>query len=237
MVSAHCLTDDRNRNICLSLCLVLRTSFFFIPAKPNAGLINIQGVKPNVHDVVLVSWDRHAPRHFAFQTRDTEILKSASHTDTDIVRSARQQDFLRWVKDEFGSSYLISNRDRLLGIGSGLNLTGTYSWELAALSTANPGTDFDTVTVNAGTATGNLDLSVFGDSEILHEFKNEPGIKRTFRIDTKLLAKIETKRRPTASASRRAIVVLPVPGGPQKISEPSELLSSIRVSAPSGPSS
>jgi LCP family protein required for cell wall assembly len=38
------------------------------------------------------------------------------HTDTDIVRNARQQDFLRWVKDEFGTSYLISNRDRLLGI-------------------------------------------------------------------------------------------------------------------------
>jgi hypothetical protein len=38
------------------------------------------------------------------------------HTDTDIVRNARQQDFLRWVKDEFGASYLISNRDRLLGI-------------------------------------------------------------------------------------------------------------------------
>ncbi len=38
------------------------------------------------------------------------------HTDTDIVRNARQQDFLRWVKDEFGTSYLIANRDRLLRI-------------------------------------------------------------------------------------------------------------------------
>ena len=38
------------------------------------------------------------------------------HTDTDIVRNARQQDFLRWVKDEFGASYLISNRDTLLRI-------------------------------------------------------------------------------------------------------------------------
>jgi hypothetical protein len=38
------------------------------------------------------------------------------HTDTDIVRSARQQNFLRWVKDEFGASYLVSNRDRLIAI-------------------------------------------------------------------------------------------------------------------------
>lgn len=38
------------------------------------------------------------------------------HTDSDIVRNARQQDFLRWVKDEFGVSYLVANRDRLLSI-------------------------------------------------------------------------------------------------------------------------
>jgi LCP family protein required for cell wall assembly len=38
------------------------------------------------------------------------------HTDSDIVRNARQQDFLRWVKDEFGAGYLISNRDRLLTV-------------------------------------------------------------------------------------------------------------------------
>jgi LCP family protein required for cell wall assembly len=38
------------------------------------------------------------------------------HTDSDIVRNARQQDFLRWVKAEFGATYLISNRDELLRI-------------------------------------------------------------------------------------------------------------------------
>jgi LCP family protein required for cell wall assembly len=38
------------------------------------------------------------------------------HTDNDIVRNARQQDFLRWVKSEFGATYLLSNRDRLLHI-------------------------------------------------------------------------------------------------------------------------
>ncbi len=38
------------------------------------------------------------------------------HTDSDIVRNARQQDFLRWVKDQFSLSYLVSNRDRLLRI-------------------------------------------------------------------------------------------------------------------------
>ncbi len=38
------------------------------------------------------------------------------HTDSDIVRNARQQDFLRWVKDEFNANYLISHRDTLMRI-------------------------------------------------------------------------------------------------------------------------
>ncbi len=38
------------------------------------------------------------------------------HTDTDIVRSARQQDFIRDAKDQYGQSRLISNRDKLLTI-------------------------------------------------------------------------------------------------------------------------
>jgi LCP family protein required for cell wall assembly len=38
------------------------------------------------------------------------------HTDTDIVRSARQQDFIRDAKDQYGQARLISNRDKLLKI-------------------------------------------------------------------------------------------------------------------------
>lgn len=38
------------------------------------------------------------------------------HTDTDIVRSARQQEFIRDAKDQYGQSRLISNRDKLLTI-------------------------------------------------------------------------------------------------------------------------
>ena len=38
------------------------------------------------------------------------------HTDSDLVRNARQQDFLRWAKAQFSSSYLFSNRNRLLRI-------------------------------------------------------------------------------------------------------------------------
>ena len=38
------------------------------------------------------------------------------HTDTDIVRNARQQDFIRWAKDQYGASQLITNRDTLLKI-------------------------------------------------------------------------------------------------------------------------
>ncbi len=38
------------------------------------------------------------------------------HTDNDIVRNARQQDFIRWAKAQYGPSQLIANRDRLLKI-------------------------------------------------------------------------------------------------------------------------
>ncbi|MEA2198849.1 MAG: polyisoprenyl-teichoic acid--peptidoglycan teichoic acid transferase [Solirubrobacteraceae bacterium] len=38
------------------------------------------------------------------------------HTDSDIVRNARQQDFIRWAKDQYGVTALVSNRDTLLKI-------------------------------------------------------------------------------------------------------------------------
>jgi LCP family protein required for cell wall assembly len=38
------------------------------------------------------------------------------HTDSDIVRNARQQDFIRWAKDQYGVDRIISNRDSLLKI-------------------------------------------------------------------------------------------------------------------------
>jgi len=38
------------------------------------------------------------------------------HTDNDLVRNARQQDFIRWAKDQYAVSQLIANRDRLLQI-------------------------------------------------------------------------------------------------------------------------
>ena len=38
------------------------------------------------------------------------------HTDTDIVRNARQQDFLRWAKDQFSPDQIVEERDTLLKI-------------------------------------------------------------------------------------------------------------------------
>jgi LCP family protein required for cell wall assembly len=38
------------------------------------------------------------------------------HTDSDLVRNARQQDFLRWAKAQYSIGQLISNRDKLLRI-------------------------------------------------------------------------------------------------------------------------
>jgi polyisoprenyl-teichoic acid--peptidoglycan teichoic acid transferase len=40
------------------------------------------------------------------------------HTDTDIVRNARQQDFIRWAKQGFSTSRLLSERFKLLTIFS-----------------------------------------------------------------------------------------------------------------------
>jgi LCP family protein required for cell wall assembly len=38
------------------------------------------------------------------------------HTDSDIVRNARQQDFIRWAKDQFSQNQIINERDALLKI-------------------------------------------------------------------------------------------------------------------------
>ncbi|HEY5188810.1 MAG TPA: LCP family protein [Solirubrobacteraceae bacterium] len=38
------------------------------------------------------------------------------HTDTDLVRNARQQDFIRWAKDQYGVGSIVANKDRLLQI-------------------------------------------------------------------------------------------------------------------------
>jgi LCP family protein required for cell wall assembly len=38
------------------------------------------------------------------------------HTDSDLVRNARQQDFIRWAKDQYGIANLVSHRDTLLKI-------------------------------------------------------------------------------------------------------------------------
>ena len=38
------------------------------------------------------------------------------HTDSDLVRNARQQDFIRWAKDQYSLSQLVGNRDKLLRI-------------------------------------------------------------------------------------------------------------------------
>ena len=38
------------------------------------------------------------------------------HTDNDLVRNARQQDFLRWAKDQFSSTQLFNQRNQLIKI-------------------------------------------------------------------------------------------------------------------------
>ena len=38
------------------------------------------------------------------------------HTDSDLVRNARQQDFIRWAKSQYSVSQLVANRDKLVKI-------------------------------------------------------------------------------------------------------------------------
>ena len=38
------------------------------------------------------------------------------HTDSDVVRNARQQDFIRWAKENYSTTELFNNRDRLIRI-------------------------------------------------------------------------------------------------------------------------
>jgi LCP family protein required for cell wall assembly len=38
------------------------------------------------------------------------------HTDSDVVRNARQQDFIRWAKDGYGAGQLLANEGKLLRI-------------------------------------------------------------------------------------------------------------------------
>ena len=52
------------------------------------------------------------------------------HTDSDIVRNARQQDFIRWAKDQYSIGQLLSNRDKLLKI-FGANVQTDHSLHTA----------------------------------------------------------------------------------------------------------
>ena len=38
------------------------------------------------------------------------------HTDSDLVRNSRQQDFIRWAKDQYSTTQILNNRDMLLRI-------------------------------------------------------------------------------------------------------------------------
>ena len=62
-----------------------------------------------------------------------------------------------------------------------------------------------------------VEETVFGDSDVMGEFKNEPGVKRTFRIDSKLLEKIETEEGETKDEAalelRHLISTVGKPGG------------------------
>lgn len=63
--------------------------------------------------------------------------------------------------------------------------------------------------VEAADGTAKTEQTVYGESEVLPDFTNAPGVQRTVRIDTKLLAKVETEEGETkdqAAAALREII-------------------------------
>jgi hypothetical protein len=81
--------------------------------------------------------------------------------------------------------------------------------------------------------------------DLVHEQQRALAVRGAVRASSKARLRSATpektaesgwKASPAASASSRAMVVLPTPGGPQRISEESEPRASMRVSVPAGPS-
>jgi hypothetical protein len=64
-----------------------------------------------------------------------------------------------------------------LTLNNGLTLAGTYAWDLASLSTANPGSDFDIITIHAG------DVDLTGASLGLNLGANAPSAVPFWSVD------------------------------------------------------
>ncbi len=56
--------------------------------------------------------------HSATGTNSALAFVRYRHTDSDVVRNARQQDFIRWAKDGYSTSQLASNEGKLVSIFS-----------------------------------------------------------------------------------------------------------------------
>jgi LCP family protein required for cell wall assembly len=68
-------------------------------------------------------------------------------TDSDVVRNARQQDFIRWAKDGYSTDELLSNRDKLI------NIFSRYTYTDKRLATEDGLLDLFGLVVNANKLT------------------------------------------------------------------------------------
>lgn len=100
------------------------------------------------------------------------------HNDSDFVRSARQQDFLRQAKDQIGLSEVLGDRKELVRIFSRYTRTDLRSNEailrllkLAFLSSKNP---IREVRFPAGVVRGSSDLAITPENlaQVVDEFEN-----------------------------------------------------------------
>ncbi len=126
------------------------------------------------------------------------------HTDTDIVRNARQQDFLRWAKDGYPITKLISHKSKLLHI---LSVHSTFDKDLQ--TTDGLLNLFNLVAFSDGDALKQITFpAILGPSFVTAEAAAEQAAYRRFLTPTRGAA---NKKTVTGAPKSRATHVKNVP--------------------------
>jgi LCP family protein required for cell wall assembly len=106
------------------------------------------------------------------------------HLDSDLVRAARQQQFISEAKDQIGLSKIFSNRDALLrifGHSVRTDIDSTHAilslLKLVATSAADPVVQIPFPATDAPDGSGNVEISPFALQQTVHRFLAVKGPK------------------------------------------------------------
>lgn len=137
------------------------------------------------------------------------------HTDSDFVRAARQQDFLRQAKGQFAVSSILGDRKELVRIFARYTRTDIRSndeilqlLKLAFLSSKNPVSEVRFPATDIP-GTSDLQISPSALSKAVDEFENarpSPGAKQTGDQSSKARKARKKQRKKTSSALPAGIV-------------------------------